>query len=151
MKLLTALAPLLLTAHAASLSRFGNDQISLTEDLSIPGENPLVYCESPDSYTLDIKSVDLSPNPPAAGKNLTITASGYLKERVEQGAMVHVEVKYGLIKILQQNIDLCEQASNVNLSCPIEKGEMKLTKEVELPAQIPPVCCCLLFGGGGCD
>lgn len=53
--------------------------------------------------------------------------------------MVHIEVKYGLIKILQQNIDLCEQASAVDLKCPIEKGKLDLTKEVALPAQIPPV------------
>ena len=26
------------------------------------------------------------------------------------------------------------------MECPIKAGETKITKEVELPAQIPPVC-----------
>lgn len=63
-----ALTPLLLTgiATAASLARFGNDQIALTDDLKIPGDNPLAYCAAPDDYLLTIDHVDLSPNPPAA-------------------------------------------------------------------------------------
>jgi len=64
----SALTPLLLTgiATAASLSRFGNDQVALTDDLKIPGDNPLAYCAAPDDYLLTIDHVDLSPNPPAA-------------------------------------------------------------------------------------
>lgn len=35
--------------------------------------------------------------------------------------------------------NLCEQVSNVDLSCPIKKGKTTITKDVELPKEIPPV------------
>jgi hypothetical protein len=51
---------------------------------------------------------------------------------------VHLQVKYGLIRILNQEVDLCEQADKVDLECPLKKGEMVLTKTVQLPKEIPP-------------
>ncbi len=49
-------------------------------------------------------------------------------------------VKYGLIKLLSTKADLCEQIGNVDLKCPLEKGKMVITKSVDLPKEIPPVC-----------
>lgn len=51
-----------------------------------------------------------------------------------------LQVKYGLIRLINQEADLCDELTNVDLECPLEKGEMTLTKQVDLPAQIPPVC-----------
>lgn len=51
---------------------------------------------------------------------------------------MHLTVKYGLITIIRQTADLCQQVKNVDLECPIKKGETSLTKDVELPKQIPP-------------
>lgn len=70
---------------------------------------------------------------------MTIAAEGTLLDRVEKGAKVNLEVKYGLITLISQTVDLCEELKKVDLSCPLEKGKMVLTKEVELPKQIPPV------------
>lgn len=50
-----------------------------------------------------------------------------------------LQVKYGLIKLLSTTADLCEQIKEVDLECPIKAGQMKITKEVDLPSQIPPV------------
>jgi len=33
---------------------------------------------------------------------------------------------------------LCEQADKVDLKCPLKKGEMTLSKTVQLPKEIPP-------------
>lgn len=59
-----------------------------------------------------------------------------------------LQVKYGVITLIKQTVDLCEQVKNVDLECPLE-GEMKFVKEVELPREIPPVRCqawsCLRF------
>lgn len=74
-----------------------------------------------------------------SGKNLTITASGTLSKDVEEGTKVHLQVKYGLIRILNQEVDLCEQADKLNLKCPLKKGPMTLTRDVEMPKEIPPV------------
>lgn len=50
-----------------------------------------------------------------------------------------VDVKYGYIRLIHQKVDLCENAGQVELKCPIEKGDIKLEKQVELPKVIPPV------------
>lgn len=76
---------------------------------------------------------------PASGDTLTITASGTFHETITKGAIVNVEVKWGVITLVKQTMDLCEQIENVDLKCPLEKGKMTLTKQVDLPKQIPPV------------
>jgi hypothetical protein len=48
-------------------------------------------------------------------------------------------VKYGLIRLVTTTADLCEQVGNVDLECPIKKGDVTITKDVDLPSQIPPV------------
>jgi hypothetical protein len=139
MKLLSAalicVAPLSVTATPAS---FWSSQDVISEAIPVKGNNPLEYCSDPSGNILDIKSVDLSPNPPKPGQSLTIKAEGVLHERVEKGAYVLLEVKYGLITLVKQRPDLCDQIVNVDLECPLEAGTMTLTKEVQLPAQIPP-------------
>lgn len=48
-------------------------------------------------------------------------------------------VKYGLITIIRQTADLCDTVQKVDLECPLKKDEdVKLTKDVDLPKQIPP-------------
>ncbi|PWY73588.1 putative ML domain protein [Aspergillus heteromorphus CBS 117.55] len=144
MKLLsTAAAAFLLCAPlstARSLDFFGSSQTPIYADAQFPvsGDNPLEYCNDPSEYTLQIDHVDLSPNPPLPGKTLTITAEGVLNEPVEKGAYVLLEVKYGLITLVRQRADLCDQIVNVDLECPLQKGKMVLTKQVDLPSQIPP-------------
>lgn len=73
------------------------------------------------------------------GETLTIEAVGTLLEDVAEGAYVVLQVKYGLIRLVNTEANLCEQVSNVDLKCPIKKGLTKITKDVELPKEIPPV------------
>ncbi|KAM3419988.1 hypothetical protein BST61_g3300 [Cercospora zeina] len=134
MKLLSVLSSALLatavTARTALVKRDDN--------LSVPGHNPLEFCEDPEKNILAIKKVDLDPNPPKAGTKLQITASGVLAEDIEEGATVEYQVKYGVIGILHSTADLCETVQNVDLECPLKKGDLTLTKDVDLPKQIPP-------------
>lgn len=55
-----------------------------------------------------------------------------------------LQVKYGLIRLVSTKADLCEQVSNVDMECPIEKGKAVITKDVELPNEIPPVSTVIL-------
>lgn len=64
MKLLTIASALLATASAGSL--FGGSEVALDTELSVPGDNPLQHCADPKGDILTIKTVDLTPNPPAA-------------------------------------------------------------------------------------
>jgi hypothetical protein len=73
MKFLSVLTLLLaspLVSAASFPSIFDPTQATLaTQDdkkLDVPGQNPLKYCVDPAGQILTIKSVDLSPNPPAA-------------------------------------------------------------------------------------
>ncbi|KAJ9201378.1 hypothetical protein DTO166G4_6322 [Paecilomyces variotii] len=143
MKLLSATTALLLVAplstFARSLSFFDQSPIATSnKDFPVDGDNPLTYCSDPSNNILQIDSVDLSPNPPQPGQNLTIVAKGTFREKVEQGSKVLLQVKYGLIRLINQEADLCEQIENVDLHCPLEKGEMTFTKDVQLPKEIPP-------------
>lgn len=79
-----------------------------------------------------------------SGKDLVIKATGTVKQDIEKGAYVLLQVKYGLIRLISTKADLCEQIENVDLECPIEKGDLTVTKSVKLPAEIPPVCASLL-------
>lgn len=56
------LAPLAVTATPASF--FGSGQDVIAQDFPVDGDNPLEFCTEPSSNLLDIKSVDLAPNPP---------------------------------------------------------------------------------------
>jgi hypothetical protein len=58
---------------------------------------------------------------------------------VDEGAYVVLQVKYGLIRLINTEANLCEQVSNVDLSCPIKQGKISITKDVALPNEIPPV------------
>ena len=157
MKFLTTLLPLFLSSFAASkkTSFWGDDQ-KVLEDAVVPGKNPLKYCQQDTTGDLlKIKCVDLSPNPPEKsvhhalqvgtlsltsprGKTLTIQAKGNFTEEVAEGAYVNLRVKYGLITLINSRQDLCEQMKNVDEECPLE-GEKVITKDVELPEEIPQV------------
>lgn len=73
------------------------------------------------------------------GAILTIEAVGTFTEDVEQGAYVNLQVKYGLIRLVNTKADVCEQVKNVDLECPIKKGKTVITKDIQLPKEIPPV------------
>lgn len=77
--------------------------------------------------------------PRDSGHDLVIKASGTVSEPIEEGAYVALQVKYGLIRLISTKADLCEQVKNVDLECPIDSGDLTLTKTVELPKEIPNV------------
>ncbi|TWU72866.1 Phosphatidylglycerol/phosphatidylinositol transfer protein [Metarhizium rileyi] len=131
-----------LFAPSIALSLFnGNSQKAITadDDLKIPGQSPLQHCSEKegDGY-VEINSVDLVPNPPAAGQDLVIKANGTVKKTIEDGAYIDLVVKYGLITLIRTRADLCEQMGEVDLQCPVEPGDRVITKTVQLPKEIPP-------------
>ncbi|PGH11004.1 hypothetical protein AJ79_05155 [Helicocarpus griseus UAMH5409] len=112
--------------------------LNTNNHLSVPGNNPLTYCSAPDNDILTIESVDLSPSPPVPGQTLTINATGTFHQQVDEGAKVQVQVNYGFIRLINKEADLCTEIKNVDLNCPLKKGNMSFTKSVDLPKEIPP-------------
>lgn len=74
-----------------------------------------------------------------SGTTLVINAKGTVKDTILDGAYVNLEVKYGYIRLISTQADLCKEIKNVDLECPIEKGKLSITKSVDLPKEIPPV------------
>ncbi|RDW92105.1 putative phosphatidylglycerol transfer protein [Coleophoma crateriformis] len=142
MKLSTSLIALCLSTVVSSegLSLFGSgSQKAFTDDINVPGDNPLRYCKPEHgSDILKLEIVNLSPNPPVPGSTLQIEATGTFDQEILEGAYVNLQVKYGLIRLINQSADLCEQIKNVDLECPLKKGLTKIVKEVEIPKEIPP-------------
>ncbi|KAJ4361594.1 Phosphatidylglycerol/phosphatidylinositol transfer protein [Ascochyta clinopodiicola] len=114
------------------------NQVTVKEEYKVPGDNPLYFCADPADYILQIEKVDLDPNPPKPGEKLSIKASGDFKEEVGQGSKMHLQVKYGLITLINQERDACDTIEQADLKCPLKKGELSLTKDVDLPREIPP-------------
>ncbi|KAJ7513050.1 hypothetical protein B0H11DRAFT_1898289 [Mycena galericulata] len=80
------------------------------------------------------------PGPTRAGQDLTITVKGRVTETIEDGAYADVAVKLGIVKILQKQFDVCEEArkANASVTCPVQPGDYEVIQTVALPKEIPP-------------
>ncbi|KAF7966655.1 hypothetical protein HWV62_37549 [Athelia sp. TMB] len=95
-------------------------------------------CGSPTDPIL-IQSIEISPDPPQPGKDLTVKVKATVSERIEEGAYVDVTVKLGLIKLLHKQFDLCQEAreAQADVQCPVEAGDYEVSQTVALPKEIP--------------
>lgn len=73
-----------------------------------------------------------------SGEKLKIIANGTLAEDIGEGAKVYLQVKYGVITIIKQTADLCDNVKKIELECPLKKGDLDISQEVDIPAQVPP-------------
>ncbi|KIW66878.1 hypothetical protein PV04_06168 [Phialophora macrospora] len=132
----------ILSAASAVSSRslFGGSQNAMVDEdkFSVPGKNPLNFCADPKDYILTVDYVDLSPNPPVPGEKLTITGNGTFSKDIDPGATVFLQVKYGLITLIKQEADLCDNLPKIDITCPLKEGLFTLKKEVDIPKQVPP-------------
>lgn len=92
---------------------------------------------------ITLHSFTLSPDPPVAGSPLTATFDFTANAEILEGAWVEVTVKLGFISLLTKTIDLCDEGEDgvlkdTGISCPIAAGDYVLTKNVDIPAEIPP-------------
>ncbi|KAG5421097.1 NPC2 [Candida metapsilosis] len=116
-----------------------HNDVNVNDDSKpVPGKSPIEVCDYTSKQLLTLDEIIISPNPPQAGANLTFTAKGTVDKTITDGAYVEVDVRYGFIKLIHQTYDLCKEITKVNLECPIEKGKQVITKEVEIPEEVPP-------------
>jgi len=130
----------LLSASARSFFQqvAGTQERIETQDKPVPGNSPVLTCSEQDDNILDVEIIDLAPNPPLAGERLLITATGVLREDLRNGSTVDVILKYGFITLYKNTLDLCENAGQIDMKCPVRAGEYVLSKSVDIPKQIPP-------------
>ncbi|KAF8481171.1 ML domain-containing protein [Russula ochroleuca] len=91
------------------------------------------------SDAIQIDSISVYPDPPMPGQNLTVIVEASAQEEIEEGAYADVVVKLGLIKLLQKEFDLCQEARNAetDVQCPVDKGHYVVEHTVALPNEIP--------------
>ena len=70
---------------------------------------------------------------------LSINATGHLKEELQEGAYVMIQVKVGSIPLIKRREDICQQVRSTGQDCPLEEGEVNIVKDVEIPNEVPPV------------
>ncbi|KAF3938977.1 hypothetical protein ABW19_dt0203739 [Dactylella cylindrospora] len=139
--ILSILAVAITSASALSIdiSYRPRDQSPLVPfETEIPGGSPVVLCEDGKGDLVDIKKITIEPNPPVAGQNLHIEVEADVKETIEPGAKIWVEVKLGYIILIKKTFDFCDEITNIDLECPIEKGPLTVTRDEQLPKEIPP-------------
>lgn len=92
-----------------------------------------------ETYGVNITAIEISPDPPQKGEVLNVTVSGIVKEVIEEGAYVFIEVKMGLIKLKKEYM-ICDEARNSDseIQCPVQEGDYTTTLSAQLPAVIPP-------------
>ncbi|KAL1677303.1 ML domain-containing protein [Schizophyllum commune] len=136
----------LLTLVAGSLALMGAASYVNAEQVRIQAGDVHIaggwsYSDCGDqTSTVQLKSITISPDPPIPGQQLTMTVKADVQEIIQEGAYADVAVKVGLIKLLQKQFDICEEARKANstVRCPVEKGEHTVVQTVQLPREIPP-------------
>ncbi|THH04893.1 hypothetical protein EW145_g5194 [Phellinidium pouzarii] len=95
-------------------------------------------CGEP-SDPIELKSIEVSPDPPKPGEDMTVKVTAIVKERIEEGAYADVLVKIGVVKLLQKRFDMCEEARNAetDVQCPVDEDEYVVEQTVTLPKEIP--------------
>jgi len=136
--ILLAALPILASLSTAASLKSPASPLGGSTGPKVPGENPLTFCSDPNKYLIKIDRADLVPNPPLPGQTLSIYAAGTVKRPILEGSRVSLIVKYGYIKLISQDLDLCENLHELDMECPIEAGHLILQKEVDLPKAIPP-------------
>jgi hypothetical protein len=89
----------------------------------------LIFCNR-------IDYIKLNPATPVRGENLHIDFKGKLKETVYDGAYVRLTVKYRYVQLIKKVFDLCDEIQKIDEKCPLEKGDLLISKDVQLPKAI---------------
>jgi len=81
-----------------------------------------------------VKSLDVTPYPPHANDNTTITASGSSDKDITEGTY-ELTVKLGLIKVFHQTGDLC--TFSTKFKCPQKAGDLVIADSLSMPSILP--------------
>ncbi|KAI8916274.1 MD-2-related lipid-recognition domain-containing protein [Gorgonomyces haynaldii] len=81
--------------------------------------------------SVELTNLQLSPNPPVSGQELTVTGLLSVKQPIQQGAIGHVQVQMNTFPIANVDLDICQL-----VECPFV-GEQQFKKPVQVPAKAP--------------
>ncbi|KEH41864.1 putative ML domain, phosphatidylinositol/phosphatidylglycerol transfer protein [Medicago truncatula] len=90
------------------------------------------YCDKKASYDIEVKEVQISPDPIARGRPATFTISATTNQTLS-GGKVLIDVSYFGWHVYSETKDLCGESS-----CPISVGDFVLAHSQVLPGFTPP-------------
>ncbi|WFD42669.1 meiotic recombination [Malassezia psittaci] len=93
-----------------------------------------------DEVAVHVESIELSPESPQRGRNLTVHGKATLASEADFGTYVDVSVRVGFLRVFSQRVDVCEalRENNAEVQCPAKPGHYDVTHTALLPSQIPP-------------
>ncbi|KAJ3061548.1 Phosphatidylglycerol/phosphatidylinositol transfer protein, partial [Quaeritorhiza haematococci] len=112
---------------------------------------PFNLCGGNEPSVLALDTIAMSPNPPRPGDNVTIFASGQLLEPIVWGATLETDVKFGLVTVRSETVDLCSADSakafsralgiqpEATVKCPVAYGYVQMNMTMPVPSNIPRV------------
>ncbi|KAJ3195256.1 Phosphatidylglycerol/phosphatidylinositol transfer protein [Irineochytrium annulatum] len=122
-----------LLSHQGSTSSPDDNSLILS---SVPSS--IISCGTPrDIFQPTL--LRLVPDPPVRNKPLSVYVKGTLREDVTEGAYADVNVKIGFVTIMDQRMDVCENAPRAGQECPIEAGKKNESHSEDVPRETPPV------------
>ena len=132
---------LLASATLANPVAYSDEQFALNAEdgpISVASKWSWENCGE-DTWPIKVNSIDVSPDPPKPGADLTVKVNAEALETIDEGAYADVTVKLGLVKLLQKTFDVCEEArnNNVTVQCPVKPGTYNVEQTVALPKEIP--------------
>lgn len=103
---------------------------------------PFIFSDTPttiflcgnDDDVMKVLDIDIDPNPPRKGENVSIIAFGSLQETLNDGAYIVAEMKKGVLRFPKIKASICE---NLVGGCPVQKGATKLELKFEIPKVFP--------------
>lgn len=87
-----------------------------------------------DDDVMSVKSVNLVPDPPSKGSNVSIVIDGYLNEDILPGAYMMVSVNKGGFKLPQIKIPICDY---IKSNCPVDVSSERIEMIFEIPKMLP--------------
>jgi len=98
----------------------------------IVAQIPYKNCGNPNDH-IKIKSLNVVPNPPLSGQNITILASGSTDETITEET-VNIDLFFEQVNLLNQTFDLCVILSGLGVTCPIAEGPLSFKISQNLPS-----------------
>ncbi|XP_004497639.1 uncharacterized protein [Cicer arietinum] len=90
------------------------------------------YCDKKANYNVDVKGVQISPDPIARGQPATFTIAATTSQALSGGKLV-IDVSYFGWHVYSETHDLCGETS-----CPISVGDFVIAHSQVLPGFTPP-------------
>eukprot|EP01104_Vermistella_antarctica_P020544 TRINITY_DN882_c1_g1_i1.p1 TRINITY_DN882_c1_g1~~TRINITY_DN882_c1_g1_i1.p1 ORF type:complete len:167 (-),score=39.65 TRINITY_DN882_c1_g1_i1:85-519(-) len=84
-----------------------------------------------------IKSIDVNPDPPVAGKEVKFNVTGEMSETVNNGTST-VQIQYNGVTIYSQTTNLCTEMKEINSKCPIKEGPYSHVDKLSIPKSVLP-------------